>query len=61
MARKRSRNARLIRLGALAFGVVLLAWLWREIGGGSGPAGTASRVIIPKGASLRVAADSLAA
>ncbi|MCA2984057.1 endolytic transglycosylase MltG [Gemmatimonas sp.] len=61
MARKRSRNARLIRLGALAFGVVLLAWLWREIGGGSGPAGMASRVIIPKGASLRVAADSLAA
>lgn len=46
MARKRSRNARLIRLGALAFGVVLLAWLWREIGGGSGPAGTASRVIL---------------
>jgi UPF0755 protein len=40
---------------------VLAAWLWREIGGGSGPTGTASRVIIPKGASLRVAADSLAA
>jgi UPF0755 protein len=61
MARKRSKNSRLIRLGALAFGVVLAAWLWREIGGGSGPTGTASRVIIPKGASLRVAADSLAA
>jgi UPF0755 protein len=61
MARKRSKNSRLIRLGALAFGVVALAWLWREIGGGSGPSGTASRVVIPKGASLRVAADSLAA
>ena len=61
MARKRSKHSRFIRLGALAFGVVVLAWLWREIGGGSGPAGTASRVIIPKGASVRVAADSLAA
>lgn len=61
MARKRSTNFRLIKLGALAAAVLVFAWLWREIGGGSGPSGTASRVIIPKGASLRVAADSLAA
>ena len=40
MARKRSKNSRLIRLGALAFGVVVLAWLWREIGGGSGTPAT---------------------
>jgi UPF0755 protein len=61
MARKRTKKARLIRLGAVAASVVALAWLWREIGGGSGSAGTASRVIIPRGASLGVAADSLAA
>ncbi|GAB1342391.1 endolytic transglycosylase MltG [Gemmatimonas sp.] len=61
MARKRSKNSRLIRLGALAFGVVLCAWLWREVGGASSPTGKAARVVVPKGASLRVAADSLAA
>lgn len=61
MGRKRSKNSRLIKLGALAAAVLVFAWLWSEIGGGSGRAGEASRVIIPKGASLRVAADSLAA
>lgn len=59
--RKRATNRRVIRLGALAAAVVLFAWVWREIGGGSDPSGTPARVIIPKGASLRVAAESLAA
>jgi len=61
MARHRSGNSRFIKLGALAAAVLVCAWLWREIGGGSGTSGTASRVIIPRGASLGVAADSLAA
>ncbi len=61
MAPKRFRNARFITLGALAAVLLVWAWLWREIGGGSGQSGAASRVIIPKGASLRMAADSLAA
>lgn len=61
MARKRSRNSRLLSLGALALGVLLFAWLWNEIGGGGQVDGTSARVVVPRGASLRVAAESLAA
>lgn len=61
MARTRSRNSRLLSLGALALSVVLFAWLWNEIGGGGRADGTSARVMVPRGASLRVAAESLAA
>lgn len=61
MARKRARNFRFLRLGALVVGVVVGAWMWREIAGASNTVGTAERVLIPKGASMRAAADSLAA
>lgn len=61
MARKRQRTSRLLSLGALALGVLLFAWLWNEIGGGGRADGTVARVVVPRGASLSVAADSLAA
>jgi UPF0755 protein len=61
MARKRAKNTRILKLGALAVGIVLFAWLWREIGGSTSPTGQSARVVVPKGASLRVAAESLSA
>src|SRR5512145_257171 len=61
MARKRSRNSRVLPLAALAVSIVVGAWLWREVNGSSTPNGTAERVVIPRGASMRAAADSLAA
>lgn len=60
MARRRSKS-RLWRLATLAGAVVVGAWVWAEIGGTDRPTGLAARVVIPKGASVRVAADSLAA
>lgn len=60
MARKRS-NRRLFTLAAAAAAMVLGAWAFREIGGSASPTGTPARVIIPKGASMKAAADSLAA
>lgn len=60
MARKRERPSRLLWLSALALGVPLFAWLWNEIGGGGAVDATVARVVVPKGASLRVAAESLA-
>ncbi len=57
-SRKRSRGPRLLLLGVLA---VAAFWGYSEIGG-SGDAGTQSeRIVIPRGASMRAAADSLAA
>jgi UPF0755 protein len=43
--------------------VLVLAawWAWREIGGGDVTGTASARVVIPKGASMRAAADSLAA
>ncbi len=61
MARKRSKPNRILPLGVIAVGIVLLAWVWREVGGASSPTGRPARVVVPKGASLRVAADSLEA
>ena len=61
MARKRSKNSRILRLGALAVAVVIGAWMWREIGGSASATGEPARVVVPKGASVRVAAESLAA
>jgi UPF0755 protein len=61
MARKRPRNTRLLTLGALAAAIVAGAWLWREIGGAASPTGESARVVVPRGASLRVAAESLSA
>lgn len=61
MARKRSRNSRLLTLGALAAAIVVGAWVWREIGGAASPTGEPARVVVPRGASLRVAAESLSA
>ncbi|MBL0937407.1 MAG: endolytic transglycosylase MltG [Gemmatimonadaceae bacterium] len=56
--RKRSRTTRLILLAA---GIVLGAGLMREVRGSNTPDGSATRVVIPRGASMRAAADSLAA
>jgi UPF0755 protein len=61
MPRKKSRNSRVIRLAVLAAAIVMGAWVWREIGGSASPSGTVARVVVPKGASVRVAADSLEA
>jgi UPF0755 protein len=61
MARKRSRNSRLLTLGALAAVIVVGAWVWREIAGAASPTGEPARVVVPRGASLRVAAESLSA
>lgn len=61
MARKRSRNSRLLTLGALVAAIVVGAWVWREIAGAASPTGESARVVVPRGASLRVAAESLSA
>ncbi|MFN9086575.1 MAG: hypothetical protein ACK5W7_03510, partial [Gemmatimonadaceae bacterium] len=61
MARKRSRNSRLLTLGALAAAIVVGAWVWREIAGAASPTGEPARVVVPRGASVRVAAESLSA
>ncbi|AMW04245.1 endolytic transglycosylase MltG [Gemmatimonas phototrophica] len=61
MPRKKSKNSRVIRLAVLAAAIVMGAWVWREIGGGASPSGAVARVVVPKGASVRVAADSLEA
>lgn len=60
MPRKRS-NRRLFTLAAAAAAVVLGAWVFREVGGSASPTDTPARVIIPKGASMKAAADSLRA
>lgn len=60
MPRKRS-NRRLFTLAAAAAAVVLGAWVFREVGGSASPTDRPARVIIPKGASMKAAADSLAA
>ncbi|MFY7923473.1 MAG: endolytic transglycosylase MltG [Gemmatimonas sp.] len=61
MARKRSAHSGTRRLIALAVAVVMGAWTWREIGGSASATGEPVRVVVPKGASVRVAAESLAA
>lgn len=61
MPRKRSKPNRIISLGVTAVAIVLFAWMWREVNGASSPTGQPARVVVPKGASLRVAADSLEA
>lgn len=60
MPRKRSRF-RLTPIALLAASVAVGAWVVREVGGRGQPSGTAARVVIPKGASMTAAADSLAA
>jgi UPF0755 protein len=59
MSRKRS-NTRVLRLVAAAAVVLIVAWLWREVSGASNPLDTPVRVVVPRGASMRAAADSLA-
>lgn len=61
MARKRSKPNRMIPLGVIAVGIVLFAWVWREVAGASSPTGEPARVVVPRGASLRSATDSLEA
>jgi UPF0755 protein len=58
MPRKRS-NRRLFILAAAAIAVVVGAFALREIGGSASPTGQTVRVVIPRGASMRAAADSL--
>ena len=60
MPRKRS-SRRLPFLAAAAFSVVVGAWAYREVAGSGNPTTTPARVVIPKGASMRAAVDSLAA
>jgi UPF0755 protein len=58
MARRNRGSGRLVRAG-LALAVVLVAlWGWREIAG-SGTAAANVRVTIPKGVTVRAAAESL--
>lgn len=62
MTPKRSRkNSRVLRLALMAAGIVLGATLWREVRGSATADGQGTRVVIPRGASVRTAADSLAA
>jgi UPF0755 protein len=55
------RRSPIRRLALLAVGIVVGAVLMREVRGSVGPDGSATRVMIPRGASMRAAADSLAA
>jgi len=55
------RRSPIRRLGLLAAGIVVGAVLMREVRGSAGADGSATRVMIPRGASMRAAADSLAA
>jgi UPF0755 protein len=62
----RSRSAararfRQLLLAVLLVGVVAGAWAMREVGGSGDPTDTPARVVVPKGASMRAAAESLAA
>lgn len=60
MVRRRGINKwlHILRLVIPAMTAVFLFWLWREVGG-SGANGEAIRVVIPKGSTVRAAADSL--
>ena len=56
-ARRRGRG-RLPRVVLLAGAAIVGVWMWREIGGSDSSAN--ARVMIPKGVTVRVAAESLA-
>ncbi len=58
MARRRRGNGRGILLAGLLIVLSAAAWSWREIAGSG--SSSAARVVIPKGASVRAVADSLA-
>ncbi|WP_337169345.1 endolytic transglycosylase MltG [Gemmatimonas aurantiaca] len=60
MARRRS-NHRFRRVGILLVAIVAGGLLWREVSGSPSASETPARVVIPRGASMRAAADSLAA
>lgn len=60
MPRKRA-SRRLPLLTAAALAVVVGAWASREVGGSGNPTTAPARVVVPKGASMRAAAESLAA
>ncbi len=55
------RRSPIRRLALLAVGIVIGAGLMREVRGSADADGSAARVVIPRGASMRAAADSLAA
>ena len=57
MARRRGRG-RLLRVMLLAGTSIVGLWIWREIGGSGASAN--ARVMIPKGVTVRAAAESLA-
>lgn len=57
MARHRGRG-RLLRVALLVCAAVSGVWVWREIGGGNSSVN--ARVTIPKGVTVRAAAESLA-
>ena len=57
MARRRGRG-RLLRVVLLAGAAIVGVWMWREIGGSDSSAN--ARVMIPKGVTVRAAAESLA-
>ena len=57
MARRRGRG-RLLRVVLLAGTSIVGLWIWREIGGSGASAN--ARVMIPKGVTVRAAAESLA-
>ncbi len=55
------RRSPIRRLALLAAGIVIGAALMSEVRGSADADGSAARVVIPRGASMRAAADSLAA
>lgn len=55
------RRSPIRRLALLAAGIVIGAVLMSEVRGSADADGSAARVVIPRGASMRAAADSLAA
>jgi UPF0755 protein len=61
MPRSRSGTTRFLALGALAATIVAGAWLWREMAGSGNATDAPARVVVPRGASVRVAAESLSA
>lgn len=58
MARKKRMSG--LRIGAVFVAFTALFFVWRELAGTPNPSESAEKVIIPRGASVRAAADSLA-
>ena len=58
--RRKRGGVRLARVFVLLIAVTFGAWFWREVGGTANSASVVVRVVVPKGSTMRAAADSLA-